>query len=371
MGNIYKNPRLKSLVEYCWNNEKALFFIRPGVSIDIRDPKKFVFHLCNIMDGLKGVVEIVKELSELFPVDTKVVLSLLDVLNHEYLLEDSYYNASDSLDAYSLRRWSCNIEFLSTYCHFDENKYLLQKKLMDASVLILGLGGVGSNMLLALVALGIKNITIVDYDKVALENLNRQILYNEKDVGRKKVTSAVGNICNFNTDLNITYRDLKITSAKQLDDLVCGKDLVVSAIDEPRNEVLDWVNLACVKYQTPYIAGGLDSRWASYFTIIPGVTGCMECWKSKAGQNSLLYQDLSRFDSFRPSKISNVAVMPLIQMLVGLMSTEAMKLLTGIEHPASRGKLSVYDVSDSNIKVVEEWQLLESCSICNEISMVV
>ncbi|MDF1653882.1 MAG: ThiF family adenylyltransferase [Coxiellaceae bacterium] len=370
MKNAYICPNLKPVVEYCWSDGATSFFMRPGVSIDIPDSEKFVFGLCELMDGLKETDDLVKELSVCYPINKKILISLLDILNNEFLLEDSHYNNTAVLDSYTRKRWSRNIEFLSSYCYFDENKYFLQKRLMDSSVLILGLGGVGSNVLLSLSALGVRKITVIDYDVISLENLNRQVLYKEGDVGKKKSESAVNNIRELDQGNAITQKEIKISSAKQLYDLVCNKDLVVSAIDEPRDKILDWVNEACVRFGIPYIVGGLDSRWASCFTIVPGITGCMECWKIEARKKGMLHQEVMKSANFRSSGITNVAVMPLIQIVVGLISADAMKLLSGIAQPASLGKLLVYDISDSVTKTVEEWCIDEDCSVCNKVTMV-
>ena len=65
-----------------------------------------------------------------------------------------------------------------------------QKKIKKSKVLIIGLGGLGCPLLLYLTSLGVENIGIIDYDKIELSNLSRQILFSEKDIGKYKVSQA-------------------------------------------------------------------------------------------------------------------------------------------------------------------------------------
>ena len=78
-----------------------------------------------------------------------------------------------------------------------------QKKIKNAKVLIVGIGGLGCPLLIYLANIGIRNIGIIDHDKIELTNLNRQILFSEKDIGKSKVLQAYKRIKQIDKKVNI------------------------------------------------------------------------------------------------------------------------------------------------------------------------
>lgn len=236
---------------------------------------------------------------------------------------------------------------IGSYCRANENKYQKQKSLNTIKVTILGLGGVGSNVLLNLAVLGVLNFRIVDFD-----------------VGLYKCEIAKSKILQFLPKANIEQFNKKLESEKDVLDIVEGQDFVIAAADTPRDKILDWVNSACVKFKIPYICGGLDSPWATYFSIIPGVSGCMECWKQSASSYSSLYQDIIRAEHFVSAVSPNVAIIPMISMDSGLISTEFLKIVTNISEPNASGKLCVFNFKTAHITVQETWEKIPECPIC-------
>ncbi|OGT38470.1 MAG: hypothetical protein A3F11_05030 [Gammaproteobacteria bacterium RIFCSPHIGHO2_12_FULL_37_14] len=184
---------------------------------------------------------------------------MLTVLDKEYLLEDTDRNYPTELTEYDTTRWSRNIEFFGAYCKANDNKYSYQEKLKNVRLAVLGLGGVGSNILYNLVAMGIHNIVAVDFDKVELSNLNRQIIYNESDIGQLKSEAAKNRISQF-LSANIQFINKKMTNSEDIADVIAGQDIAISAIDHPREKIMDWVNMACVKHNIPFLCGSLDSK---------------------------------------------------------------------------------------------------------------
>lgn len=359
-------PKVKPFVEFCWRNGILSFFKIPGLSINLHDEVKFIYNVCCMMDGATHLDVLKEKISLIYPREIQFIEDLLTVLDNEYLLEDSFYNVSDtSVD--DKERWSKNTEFFGSYCRANENKYQKQKSLSTIKVTILGLGGVGSNVLLNLAALGVLNFRIVDFDEVSLSNLNRQILYNETDVGLCKCGIAKSKILQFLPKANIEQFNKKLESEKDVLDIIEGQDVVIAAADIPRDKILDWVNSACVKLKIPYICGGVDSLWATYFSIIPGVSGCMECWKQSASSYSSLYQDIIREEHFVSAVSPNVAIMPMISMVSGLISTEFLKIVTNISGPNALGKLCVFNFKTIHITVQETWEKIPTCPICKDL----
>ena len=357
-------PRLKPLVEYYSTNKKIYFFNKPGIAIEMEDESRFIEYVCKLMDGKKTFLEIEQTLFLEFPKETPFLQELLTVLDNEYLLEDTLTHHHGNLSDYDLERWSRNIEFLGAHCKIDSNKYLLQQKIKSQNIVILGLGGVGSNVLYNLTAMGVSNITAIDCDLVELSNLNRQIIYNETDVGQPKATVAQKRISDFSPKANIKFITQKITSGEDIEQLLSKNDLVIAAIDHPRDKVMDWVNSACISKNSTFICGALDSHAAMCYTVIPQVTGCIECWKSNAKKSRFLFQDLIKKEHFNHSLSPNVAIMPLISITAGIVANEALKIITGIGTPQSLGCVYTFDFLTSQVTTTESWEKNPACQTC-------
>jgi len=143
-----------------------------------------------------------------------------------------------------------------------------------------------------------------------------------------------------------------------------GQDILISVVDQPRESIIDWVNEACIKEKIPLICGALDWKWALYYSIIPGKTGCIECWKINAKKSNLLFHELIREKEFLKAASPNVAIAPLIAILTGLILTDLLKIITGIEEPKSLGKLQAFDFHTTTISTLESWDVNPNCVIC-------
>lgn len=362
--NNHSILRLKPLVEYCSIDDKIYFFHRPEIAVEMVDPSRFIATTCKLMDGKIDVSQLIELLSPLYPLETPYLNNLLSVLDKEYLLEDITQNFPNELTSYDITRWSRNIEFFGAHCKASDNKYSYQEKLKSTKVAIFGLGGVGSNILLNLTAMGVCNIKAVDFDKVELSNLNRQIIYNESDIGKLKSVAANNRISEFLPNSKIDFINKKISSSADIEDIISGLDIVICAIDQPREIIMDWFNIACIKHNIPFLCGALDSKVATYYTIFPKKTGCIECWKANAKKSSFVFQNLIQHKNFISSSSPNVAIMPFISIISGLIANEFLKIVTGIAEPQSLGKLCSFDFISAQITTSENWQKNPNCQVC-------
>ena len=105
-----------------------------------------------------------------------------------------------------------------------------QKKINNAKVLVIGMGGLGCPLLTYLASSGVCNIGIVDYDKVELSNLNRQILFNTSDVGKFKVNQAKSKIKKIYKKVKIKTFNTKI-SKKNIDSILKNFDIICDGTD--------------------------------------------------------------------------------------------------------------------------------------------
>ena len=129
-----------------------------------------------------------------------------------------------------------------------------QKKLLDARVLLLGAGGLGSPAALYLAAAGVGTIGIVDMDDVDASNLQRQVLHNIDRIGDRKVDSAKKTLTMLNPDVDVVTYDTRL-SAENIIDIISGYDVILDGADNfPSRYVL---NDASVKLGIPVVHGSI------------------------------------------------------------------------------------------------------------------
>jgi sulfur-carrier protein adenylyltransferase/sulfurtransferase len=129
-----------------------------------------------------------------------------------------------------------------------------QKKLLDAKVLLLGAGGLGSPAALYLAAAGVGTIGIVDMDDVDASNLQRQILHNVDRIGHRKVDSAKQTLTMLNPDVDVVTYDTRL-DASNITDIISGYDVVVDGADNFPSRYL--LNDASVKLGIPVVHGSI------------------------------------------------------------------------------------------------------------------
>ena len=131
---------------------------------------------------------------------------------------------------------------------FDEKKFF---SLKTKKITIIGMGGIGCPLAQYLVRTGIINLTIIDYDNVNLSNLNRQILYDLKDVGEKKVNVAKKKLDFFNNNLKIITIPFKVNN-KNISNYLSSSSLVIDATDNWKTMSL--INRYCVQNSIPLLS---------------------------------------------------------------------------------------------------------------------
>lgn len=149
-----------------------------------------------------------------------------------------------------------------------------QEKLLEAKVLIVGAGGLGSPVALYLAAAGVGRIGIVDDDTVEISNLQRQIAHFTKDLNDPKVESAKEKMLAINPELDIRAYRLKLM-ADNIRELIHGYDFVIDGTDNFPTKFL--VNDACVMENIPFSHGGILRFDGQTTTVIPHESACYRC----------------------------------------------------------------------------------------------
>ena len=149
-----------------------------------------------------------------------------------------------------------------------------QKMLLNASVLIIGAGGLGAPAALYLATAGVGTIGIVDADEVDLSNLQRQVIHTTNDVGKAKVKSAAETMEAINPDVTVkTYRTF--VDSTNIMDLIKDYDFIIDGTDNFPAKFL--INDACVMAGKPFSHAGIIRFKGQLMTYVPGEGPCYRC----------------------------------------------------------------------------------------------
>lgn len=213
-----------------------------------------------------------------------------------------------------------------------------QEKLLNAKVLIIGAGGLGSPAALYLASAGIGKIGIVDSDKVELNNLQRQILHSTENVGKSKVESAKERINAINTDVELIPHNLRLTSENILD-IIKDYDMIVDGSDNFPTRYL--VNDACVMSGKPFSHGGIFRFDGQAITILPRKSACYRCLFPEPPPPGLV-----------PS-CQEAGILGAVAGVIGtIQANEVLKYILGAGELLA-GKLLVFNALDSSFRQVK------------------
>ena len=151
-----------------------------------------------------------------------------------------------------------------------------QEKLAKSSVLLVGCGALGTVIANNLIRAGIGYMKVVDRDYVELDNLQRQMLFDEEDVekGMPKAVAAVDKLHKINSSVKIEA-EVKDVNQKNIEELIKDVDIVLDATDNFEIRLL--INDACFKHNIPWIYGAAISSYGMTMNIIPKMTACFRC----------------------------------------------------------------------------------------------
>jgi sulfur-carrier protein adenylyltransferase/sulfurtransferase len=224
-----------------------------------------------------------------------------------------------------------------------------QQKLLDAKVLLLGAGGLGSPTALYLAAAGVGTLGIVDDDTVDLSNLQRQVIHNSNRVGVPKVDSAEETITALNPDVQVNKYPVRLGPSNIMD-ILPGYDIVVDGLDNFPTRYL--LNDASVRLQIPVVSAAILGFEGQLSVFKPYDGPCYRCLFPTPPPPELA-----------PSCGAN-GVLGVLPGTMGLLqATEVIKLILGEGDPAI-GRLLMYDAlaaTVSEVKIRRD----PACPICS------
>lgn len=213
-----------------------------------------------------------------------------------------------------------------------------QERLRDASVLVLGCGGLGSPLAIYLAAAGVGRVTLADGDRVERSNLHRQILHGEEDVGRAKVASAEAYITARYADCRVTQIPEALDGAA-LVQAVVDVDVVADGSDNyPTRYAL---NRACIAAAKPLVSGAAARSEGQLATFDVAAGGaCYRCLYPQEGAATAL------------SCADNGVLGPVVGILGTLQALEVIKVLTGWGY-SLRSRILMMDLRSYEQRVID------------------
>ena len=213
-----------------------------------------------------------------------------------------------------------------------------QKALKDASVLVIGAGGLGAPALQYLAAAGVGTIGVIDDDIVDNSNLQRQVIHTDANIGMAKVQSAAKAIHALNPFVTLKPYQRRLTRDIALD-LVADYDLILDGTDNFDTRYL--VNEVCATAQKPLISAAL-TQWEGQISEYAPFAGtpCYQCIFPERPDPSLV-----------PSCAEGGVLGPLPGVLGSMMAVEAVKTLTGAGE-GLRGRLLIYDALYAETRII-------------------
>jgi adenylyltransferase/sulfurtransferase len=225
-----------------------------------------------------------------------------------------------------------------------------QAKLLDAKVLLIGAGGLGSPSAFYLAAAGVGTLGIVDMDVVDVSNLQRQILHTNDRVGMPKVESAQKTLNALNPDIKVVgYRD-RVTS-ENIMELISGYDVIVDGCDNFPTRYL--VNDACVMANKPNVHGSIFQFEGQATVFYPHKGPCYRCLFPEPPPPGAA-----------PS-CQEAGVLGVLPGLVGcVQALETMKLILGVGRPLI-GRMVYFDTLSMELRI-HKLRKDPNCPVCGE-----
>lgn len=224
-----------------------------------------------------------------------------------------------------------------------------QQKLLGSSVLIMGMGGLGSPIAMYLATAGVGHLVLADFDHVELTNLQRQIIHRENCIGMSKVESAAQTLKALNSEIKISTIATRLSNSALLAEIE-KVDCVVDGTDNFASRFA--INQACVQSQTPLVSGAAI-RFEGQVSVFTNThaSPCYQC----------LYPDTG--DELEQTCSDNGVLSPIVGIIGSVQATETLKLLMDIGSTL-QARLLLLDA------LAMEWRSVKlkqdpACPICN------
>lgn len=227
-----------------------------------------------------------------------------------------------------------------------------QRKLLSSSVAVIGTGGLGTHIADNLARAGVGHLRLVDRDRVELNNLQRQLLFDEADVDNAlpKAEAAARRLAKINSQVEVEPLVVEVTR-DNVEEIVGGVDLVLDGCDNFETRYL--INDACLKHGIPWVYGGAVASYGMSMTIIPHQTPCLRC----------VFPEVPPAESVATCATAGVLA-SIVSIIAALECSEALKLLTG-RGQRNQGLIHI-DIWENSFEVFSIQREAEGCPACGQ-----
>lgn len=356
-ANIVLNKiyRLRSSVALVYHNGIMEFF-KTNIRESIKLKTSNLINLLSSFDGNTPVYQIIN--SNQF--DRNGIINLIEFLNDKFILieEDIKYPKVLIKEKYRL------INFLEDFCQKTSEVLNKITKLKEKTVLIVGLGGVGSFIVDLLARNGVCNFILIDDDTVDLHNLHRQNLYFQCDVGKLKIDCISNQLLLIDKNIKVTKIYQKINE-DFFNNFSLKCDLMINCADYPNVDITtEIIGKYGMKHKIPHIIGGGYNLHLTLIgqTVVPYKSACHRCFQIELDKINKPYVANLKKLNRKDRKIGSFT--PLCSLSASLASMDAFKILCGLEdfltNVSNRIEFNLRDMDFSRIKIPK----CIDCEVC-------
>lgn len=354
------NNKLRSSVSVVnlGNNVLELFKTNTRKAIHLRTNDNTIEKIILSMDGHTSDSEIGRRFG--IDVESENYKNLISYLKRRAVLAND--NLVITKDDYS--KYRRVIHFIEDYSDSDESLLEMWENIRNSTVVIIGLGAVGTWTAINLVQSGVKNLILIDNDVVDVTNLHRQFGFCETDVGKKK-TSVIANRLKL-IEEKVQIREInaflgEMTLSRYITESV---DLIINCADKPSvDQTSEWVGKYCMDHDIPHIIGGGYNLHLSLVgqTIIPKKTACYKCFDIQLREiNDIEGTSIKRLNT-KNRKIGSFG--PMCSIVASFIGMEAVKVLSKRIPPDNVNRRGEFDIYEMQLKY-NQFDRLEDCPWC-------
>ncbi len=336
-------PRIKRTTEAIVSPEGDVYLMRPSAGSDIRieRPDEEERALLEWFDGEHTLTQLHDRFGE------EAVGDLISQLQELEIVEDAADD--DLLPTKERARFDRQLRYFSDIGTPGLTPSECQRRLREAKVAVLGVGGLGGATAQWLASIGVGEMWLIDGDRVEASNLNRQVLYEEAEVGLLKVEAATARLRAFNSEMRVTSTARRLESEAEIADFIAGADVVIDAADWPAHDIERWCNSACFKAGIPYITMSHFPPIARVGPLyVPGRTGCFACQETAYRRQYPLFDVAVEQRRAKPSPAATLG--PACGLIGGHVALDVMHLLTGLAEPSTLGVSHIVDLRTMEVE---------------------
>jgi molybdopterin/thiamine biosynthesis adenylyltransferase len=356
-----ERPRIKKTTQKLDAPNGDLYLLRPSAvkDIHIEKPGKIGRELIDAIDGTQTREQLIERFGR------KEVSNVLAQLEELGVVEDAADD--EKIDPETRARLDRQLRYFSDVTR-GPTPSEAQGRLGDARIAVLGIGGLGGWVALNLACIGVGEMLLLDFDRVEISNLNRQVLYGEADIGRFKAEAAAESLARFNSSIKLEPRVQRLDSEEAVAETIEGYDMVIDAADWPAHDMEHWINSACFAARTPFIAMSHFPPVARVGPLyVPGVTGCFVC--QEIGYRRIFPMFDHAMEQQRGQDSPAATLGPACSLIGGQVGLDVMHHLTGLADPSTLGIGHIYDL---RTMVLEREPVVpaDDCPVCADVPVI-